>query len=174
MHTHLDKGRARETNKILMYPLRHHSKALLLPLITSDNISIEKYWLHFLCHSCVTSSLIVDSSEFIKRIFRWQGWPVRLSLKPRIQCVCVLPLDSGPAISSPTSPAEEVWTCPGQGGRGASHSAWLPADSNLHARTHTYTRIHIHSQKRLQGGPVDNFILQKLSHAPTQTSLLSH
>lgn len=38
-------------------------------------------------------------------------------------CMCVLPRDSGPAISSPTSPAEEVETCPGPEGQGASHNA---------------------------------------------------
>ncbi len=58
----------------------------------------------------------------------------------------VLPPDSDPAISSPTSPAEEVWTCPGQGGRGASHSAWLPADSILQPQVHTHTHTHTHTE----------------------------
>ena len=61
---------------------------------------------------------------------------------------CVLPPDSGPAIFSPTSPAEEAWTCPVQGGQGASHSAWLLAGSNLH--THTHKDAHTQSEETQQ------------------------
>lgn len=67
-------------------------------------------------------------------------------------CVCLpacvrLPPDSDPATSSPTSPAEEVCTCPGPGGQGASHSAWQPADSNLHTHTHARTCTDILSER---------------------------
>lgn len=54
----------------------------------------------------------VDNSEYVNRISRRQGWPASFSLQAldwSCACnVCVLPRDSGPAISSPTSPTEGV------------------------------------------------------------------
>lgn len=54
-----------------------------------------------------------------------------------------IPPDSGPAISSPASPAVAVWTCPSQVGQGASRSAWLPAGSILHKQSQPHTHQHI-------------------------------
>lgn len=90
-------------------------------------------------------------------------------------CVCAggraLPPDSDPATSLPTSPAKEVYTCPGPGGQGASHSAQQPADSNLHTRTH----VHEHAIRekydyRRRQSPA----LQHLSCAHTIGTLLSY
>lgn len=63
-----------------------------------------------------------------------------------------IPPGSDPAICVPTSPAEEAWTYPNPEDQEASHSAWQPADSNLHKHTKTQahrvreTQHHLHSQ----------------------------